>query len=90
MREYLIRVRQTGDMFTATVRQVAPGAILDAPAAPGTTDHTREAHTFAGAVVGAVLGSRILDVEPPAEYRAPVLPALPPTHGGYPTISPVQ
>jgi hypothetical protein len=81
MRELTVRVRATGDAYIATVRQVATGALLDAPAAPGTTDSHYTAQTAAGAIVGAIAASTLDTI--PVDKR---LPPTRPTHGGYPTV----
>jgi hypothetical protein len=91
VREYLVRVRHSGDDYTATIRRVHPDTPIDAVTTG--TETIAVARTAPAAIVAAVAAAHI-----------PVVPAdkllrrigerhedtrrFKPTHAGYPTVTP--
>lgn len=76
MHEYVLRVRETGDEFTAMLRPVEPHSTVDATYC-GAPICATAANEFA-AMIGAIAYARIPRVPPK------------PLHGGYPTPEPSE
>lgn len=99
MREYVLRVRETGDKFTATLRPVEPHSTIDATFC-GNAVHATAANEFA-AMIGAITNHRIPRVpaavlqdretttDPGETVRAPQKPLSVPT-GPHPWDDPIR
>lgn len=89
MTEYVIRVRETTDGYHATIREMAPGTILDTRTLPTSATGYGAGSTVPAAILAAVTAARLPELPGgPSELAEPVHVTLHPRHGhGLPQTS---